>query len=341
VSEVTVIEKFERDYQSYHGIDPSRRREQVKAIEAMAAEAEMPPEECGAEEVKKYLATLSDRGLHVNSIRKHLNMLKPFFNWAWEAGIIDAERLLVVQRIAAPRTSNSHGTPKPYSKKDLERFRAELDRAWPTVEEKFWARWKRGTSPYRRIQPHAMRIQIEAIVALALHCGLRRAEIFKASMDDIHYDNAFIVVRHAKGDQNGDKLREVPHTKTSREAVRAWFELRAILDPDHDKPWLSLAWEGVALRPMRWTRFKGILCTIKQHLAPPGTKITDHWRLHRFRHTAGTEWLRTTRRLEIVQKLLGHATLQQTLGYAKLVRDDLHEAVAKSELEFEEAVGAR
>lgn len=338
---MTAIERFERDYQKYHDISPSRRREQIKAIEKMASLAGKDPGDCGVEEVKSYLAHLGDRGLHVNTIRKELNLVKPFFTWGWEAGVIDADQLLMVQRIAAPRKSTPNAVPKPYSKKELMRFYQELDEAWPKVEAKFWARWKRGTSPFRRVRTHAMRIQIEAISALALHCGLRRQEIFKASLDDIHYDNAFVVVRHAKGDNDGERMREVPHTATSREAVRAWIELRTILGPDHSSPWLSLANKTHALKPMRWTTFKGILSTIKKRIAPTGTKTADHWRLHRLRHTAGTEWLRTTRRLEIVQKLLGHATLQQTLGYAKLVRDDLHEAVAKSEREFEEAVGAR
>lgn len=323
------IKRFEREYQEYHDISASRRREQVKSIRAMASCAGKAVTDCGAEDLRAYLGSLSDRDLHVNTIRKELNLVKPFFTWAWQAKLIDAERVLEVQHVAAPRTSTGHSMPKPYSKKELAQFRAELDAAWPESESKFWARWKRGTSPFRRIQRHAMRIQIEAIVALALHCGLRRQEIFEASLDDIHYDNAFIVVRHAKGDVDGSKLREVPHTQTSREAVKAWIELRTILGPDHDRPWLSLAWESVALRPMRWTRFKGLLLTIGK------------WQLHRFRHTAGTEWLRATRRLELVQKLLGHSSLQQTLAYAKLVRDDLQEAVAKSELQFEEAVGAR
>src|SRR4051794_11359300 len=247
------IMRFEKEYQQYHDISDRRRREQTKSIREMAAIAGKAPEDCGAEDLRKYLGELSDRGLHVNTIRKELNLVKPFFAWGWEAGLVDADRLLMVQRIAAPKKSSANGTPKPYSKKELARFRAELGARWPTVDLKFWARWRRGTSHFRRIQPHAMRVQIEAVVALALHCGLRRSEFFNASLDDIHYDNAYVVVRHAKGDKNGEKMREVPHTRTSREAVKAWIELRTILEPKHDRVWLSLAWEEVATRPMRWT----------------------------------------------------------------------------------------
>jgi integrase len=333
----TTMQRFEREYQEYEGISEGRRREQVKAIEAMGRLAGKAPEECDDQDVRKYLADLGDQGRHVNTIRKELNMIKPFFSWGWQARVMTAEQVLAVQQVGAPRKSTANSTPRPYTKKDLMRFWADFDLAWPKVDPKFWARWKRGTSPFRRIRTEAMRVQIEAIVALALHCGLRRQEIYRAGLDDIHYDNAFIVVRHAKGDNDGDKVREVPHTESSRAAVKAWIELRTILGPTNDSVWLSLANERDALKPMRYTRFKGLMRTI----GDPPPNEPGEWQLHRFRHTAGTEWLRSTRRLEIVQKLLGHATLQQTLGYAKLVRDDLHEAIAKSELEFEEAVGAR
>lgn len=333
----TTIERFERDYQQYEGISPGRRQEQIRAITGMADLAGKAPEDCDDQDVRAFLAHRADEGCHVNTIRKDLNMLRPWFSWGWGAKVIDAERLVAVQQIGAPRQSTGKSKPRPYSKKELALFWREFDEAWPKVDEKFWARFARGTSPFRRIRTHAMRVQLEAIVALALHCGLRRQEIFRASLDDIHYDNAYIVVKHAKGDNDGDKEREVPHTTTSREAVRAWIELRTQLGPTHNSPWLSLANKAHALKPMRYTRFKGLMRTIGH----PAPHQPSQWQLHRFRHTAGTEWLRATRRLEIVQKLLGHSNLQQTLAYAKLVRDDLHEAVAKSEREFEEAVGAR
>lgn len=319
-----MLDRFAREYQEYHRISPGRRTEQLKVIAALGEHASKEPHECDASDLKQYLSGLLDGGLHVNTVRKKLHMLVPFFGWAWEAGLIEADRLMAIQRISDPRGSSSQGLPRPYSRKELDRFRADLAARWPEVDAKWWVRWRRGTSRFKRIQTHTMRIQIEAIVALALYCGLRSHEIFMASLDDIHYDNAYVVVRHGKDASE----REVPHTEASREAVRRWIELRAELAPDHDSPWLSLAWEDVARLPMRWDRYRKLLTTV------------GDWQLHRFRHTAGTEWLRATKRLEIVQKLLGHATLQQTLGYAKIVRDDLHDAIAKAELKFEEQVAA-
>lgn len=320
---MSLLDDFVREYQEYHALSPGRRTDQLRALRRLSERTGKDVTDHTASDIRQHLATMRDEGMHVNTIAKELNLLRPFFRWAYEAGHVNAELALSIQGIEAPR-GNGNGLPRPYSRKELDRFRAQLAKRWPEVEDKWWQRWRRGTSRFKRVQTHVMRIQIEAIVALALNCGLRRREIFDLELDDFHYDNAYVVVQHGKG----DKAREVPHTASSREAVRRWLELRSELNPDHDKPWLCLAWEDIALKPMRWERFQGIIATV------------GDWQLHRFRHTAGTEWLRATKRIEIVSRLLGHANIQQTLGYAEIVRDDLHDAIAKAERQFEDRVAA-
>lgn len=316
------IDRFKREYQDFHQISKARCVETRSLLLELGDHAGTPVHECGGEQVRAFMSHLNDQGYEITTIAKKLSIIKPFFGWCWEIGLLDAEQWMQIQRIGAPRGARAKRLPRPYSKRELQRLRQQLDKRWPLVDEKFWIRWRRGTSHYRRVQPHFMRAQIEAIIALALYCGLRRQEIFKASIEDVHYDNAYVVVRHGKG----DKFREVPHTKSSRAAIQRWLELRTELDPPNDSLWLSLAWEQVARNPMLWGRFKRILRTV------------GPWELHRLRHTCGTEWLRHIKRLEIVSKLLGHANIQQTLGYAEIVRDDLHAEVAKAEAKFEEAV---
>lgn len=325
---MTTLDRFGREYQQYHELSDGRRLEQGKTLRDLEAHAGKPPEECGADEIKSYLASLSESGLHVNTVRKKLNMLKPFYGWAYEARLIDAESFLPIQRIDPPQKSQSHGLPRPYSRKELDRFWADLDAKYPRCDDYFWRRYQRGTSPFRSVRKDAARAQTEAIVALALHCGLRRSEIFNASIDDLHYDNEYVVVRFGKGGRE----RQVPHTATSRAKMKEWIEVRARFKPRTKAVWLSL-W-GTRKKqyagPMPFDTFERFF-----------DNIGDGYELHRFRHTCGTEWLRKIKRVEIVQKLLGHASIQQTLGYAKVVRDDLADAVAKAELEFDVAVGAQ
>lgn len=322
------IDRFAREYQAYHKLSEDRCRAQRNCLLELQDHASKGLAEIDADDIRSFLSDLTERGLHPNTITKRLNMIRPFYGWAYDAKLIDPEMFMDIKRIAAPRGAGD-GLPRPYSKTELERFRKQLVKAFPDTEERYWERWRRGSSPWRRVQPHAFRIEVEAIVALALHCGLRRQEIFNASIDDIHHDNEYVVVRYAKDWENGNgkDYREVPHTSHSREAVRRWLDLRAELAPDHDAVWLSCAWDAVKLHPMLWDRFRKLM-----------SKIGTGWELHRFRHTYGTEMLRSTGRLEIVQRLLGHARIQQTLGYAQLVSDDLSKAVEKAEADFMEAV---
>ena len=47
-------------------------------------------------------------------------------------------------------------------------------------------RWRRGPSPWRRVQSHANRLQIDAFVSLALYGGLRKDEIYRLVSAGVH-----------------------------------------------------------------------------------------------------------------------------------------------------------
>ena len=49
-----------------------------------------------------------------------------------------------------------------------------------------------------------------------------------------------------------------------------------------------------------------------------------HW--HDLRHTFATRWLRDRGPIARLQQVLGHSTITQTMRYAHLVTEDLHEA---------------
>lgn len=324
---MTTSDRFAREYQEYNGITAGRREEQLKVIAALEADAGKPATDCGADEIRAFLASLTEGGNHPNTVRKKLNMLKPFFGWAWAAGLVDAETYMKIQRIEPPAKSSARGLPRPYKRPELDRFYAELDAAYPKLDsDYFWRRFDKGTSRFRRVRKDATRAQFDAIVALALHCGLRRQEIFDCTLDDIHPDNEYVVVREGKG----GKYREVPHTDASRAAVQRWIEVRHRLKPRHKATWLSL-W-GTKKRdwskPMSFYRFEKLMLN-----------LGSGWELHRFRHTCGTEWLRSTGRIELVKKLLGHSNISQTEGYAEVVRDDLARAMTNAQREFGNRVG--
>src|SRR5204862_167682 len=66
---------------------------------------------------------------------------------------------------------------------------ATLDQRYPKLPrgeaEKWLRRYREGRGPYARIRLHASGCQLDAVVALALHLGLRLSEIFRASVNGI------------------------------------------------------------------------------------------------------------------------------------------------------------
>src|SRR5450756_1898208 len=89
------------------------------------------------------------------------------------------------------------GMPQPYNRNELRTLRSTLDERWPKLSPEEADRWLRrvrdGRSPYSRVRVHAIRCQLDAILALALHLGLRRAEIFRQDIRFIHNDNYAVI----------------------------------------------------------------------------------------------------------------------------------------------------
>lgn len=320
------IDRFEREYQSYHSLSQGRRDDQLRALRSLARFAAVDsPVEVTPENYVGWLGFLADSELEPSTVKKYGMCARPFYSWAFGVGLYSAEDLMRVREAEFPKTPPRQ--PRPYSSKEIKRIWAALDKAHPLDDGRWLKRWRKGTSKFKRIEAHANHLQLAAVIRIALDCGLRRQEIYDLSLDDMHYDNAFIVVREGKG----DKFREVPFTKAARAAVRAWIEFRTELAPAHDRPWLSLTRigpEGVWLRAMhfrRWAIYLGDL---------------GDWQLHRLRHTCATSWLRAGMDIEVLCELLGHSNLAQTKQYVELVRVDVQKQVERFEQEFEAQVAA-
>lgn len=330
-----IIARFENEYLAYNNITAERAGQQVKLLREFEDWIDKPLIEAEAGDLQGFAASLVKHGYHVNTVRKKLGMIRPFVTWAYQVNLIDADHYMKLRGVKNPRGSTGNTLPNPYKRTQVLAFWAQLSERLPELPESgpgSWAlrRWLSGKGGWNAtLYRHAMRLQIEAAARLALDMGLRRSEIFRLSVDDLHYDNEYLVVK-GKADPNTGlpKIREVPFTETARRAVFSWLEFRAMMRVKHDRPWLN-CFGSKYDQPMRDRKFHGLL----QELVGPD------WRWHRFRHTCGTSWLRAGMPLEQVQRLLGHATLQQTLGYAEIAKNDLSRAMAKHASGFEQEVG--
>lgn len=321
------LDRFNAEYQNYHGLSKERIRVQLQELRRLCAFAgKDTPQECDAADLRAYLAKLVSDGLHVNSVRAHHGMLSPFFTWGFQSNIVGAEQLMAIKMVKNPKGSTGISEPKPYSPKELAKLWADIAETWPWAEDRWFPRYARGSSRYKRIASTVCRRQFEAIVALALEGGLRRIEMYTSTIENVHYDNTSIIVPQRGERANGkDHYREVPFTTNARQAMHDWLEIRAWLKPKHDKLWIvghANVAHGMELRPMSMESFKYLPIYV------------GGWRYHRLRHTFATNWLRAGMPIEKLQRILGHATISQTLSYAQISRADLEKEVETNEGKF-------
>lgn len=323
-----VLDRFAVEYQAVHDISPDRRTQQLGELRKFAAFAGKPIEQCDAGDFSRYMGHLSTQNLHVNTVTKRVKMIRPFFRFGFNIGIISADTYMRVREVPNPKKASNMGKPRPYTRKEMQQLWRDLHEKFPEVDERFWKRWKKGTSRYKRVAPHVFRIQMTAIIRLALDCGLRREEIFNLTLEDAHPDNAGVAVRKGKGGES----RQVPYTDEARAAVREWIEVRRLMKPKHQKMWLSVL-------PNQPGGEKMVSREASFHSFEFFVRCVGPYHLHRLRHTCATNWLRAEMPLHIVQRLLGHKNIQQTLVYAQLLDADIQAAVERNQYRFEEDSG--
>src|SRR3954470_1892476 len=210
---LTIYERFKRGHHDYNGISAKWAAEQMKILRELETHSGVSIELAEPEAVKDYLAERLDLGDHPNTVRKKRAMIVGFYGWAFDAGVVDAEHLMRMRRVKNPRGSTGVSVPRPYSRPEMRDFWREFDKTWPAEGDGFlhWFWLRKHCNPFRAAS-HGMRLQVRAIVCLALHAGLRASEIYKAPLSDIHYDNEYVVVRFsaAKNKQGRAGAREVP-----------------------------------------------------------------------------------------------------------------------------------
>lgn len=277
--------------------------------------------DASASDLSAFLDDQLAKGLHPNTVRKSRAMVRSFYGWLYERGEISADTLLAIRAIRPPAGSSRRPQPKPYRRGDLSELRLALDDRWPRMAAdeacRYAAKWREGRSPYERIRRHAIGLQLDAVIALALEMGLRRSEIYALDIDAMHPDNAYVVVWGKDGPW-GQTARTVPFTDDARQAVSDWIEFRSLLGAEHDRPWLALHAGPTATEPMKRDSF----C---RHLR---TFVGAGWTLKRLRDTCAVGWINRGLSLEHARELLGLRSIEDTLPYARLITGTLERRLA-------------
>lgn len=323
-----MIDQFLDHQEHYVHVGADRLTQQRRLLEEFAEFLTGPINEATAVQFGDFLAAKS-RDYAPNTVRFYRNLIRPYFWWGWQRGIVEGDTLMAIRSVKSPKGASGQLDPRPYSRAEITQLWVDLDHEFPSVTESRLDRWFNPNTPIRwsRVAPHFQHAQTQAIISLALQMGLRRNEIHRLTLDEMHYDNEFVVVT-SKG-----KTREVPYSEAARLDVQTWIERRTLLTPGHDSPWLTLSpmvEKRYLLAPMSEYGFEHLL-----------TGIGVGYELHRLRHTCATERLRANMPLEALRDLLGHSSLSQTLAYAKIVAKDVGAHLTRSQQGFDRAVGRR
>jgi site-specific recombinase XerD len=320
------VEEFLAHQEHYNGVGRKRVNAVRRYLHSFREHAGCDPHLATPQQFEAWMSWRL-QSVKASCVRHEATGVRSYIRWCWHRDVIDSDRYMRMLDVKPPPSARLQ--PRPYDRRELLAWEQDLVATYPPAKPLIWKRWRNGTSPWRKVWRHCMQIQLRAEVALALDCGLRNVEIHQISIEDMHPDNDFVVVRKGKF----GLYREVPQTDATREDVHAWLELRAELNPPHDSPWMILNPQASAKRFASWPD-------------APGTRswgrrlslVGRGWELHRFRHTCATEWLRAGMELEHVSRLLGHADLQTTLRYAKLVKSDVHRSAERVSAQFTQAV---
>jgi len=146
-------------------------------------------------------------------------------------------------------------------------------------------------------------IRDRAMILVLLRTGMRIGELLQTRASDVHLDERKILIWVGEKNRTG---RVVYLGEDACEAVRAWNQKR-----EAHKPLLFYA-QGRS--SMSYTGARRLLGKYleKANLSHKG------YSLHCLRHTCATELLNAGMRLECLQQLLGHSTVEQTRRYARL-----------------------
>ena len=156
----------------------------------------------------------------------------------------------------------------------------------------------------------ASNLMHRAILMTLYATGMRRAELCQLKVSDIDKERMVIHIRQGKGQRDRDVDLSESLLETLREYWR-WMKPKTYLFPGTVKGWRA----DVPIT--------GKVVWAACHEAAQRAGIQKHVYPHLIRHCYATHWLEAGGDLLVLQKLLGHAKLEDTVKYLHLSRRHL------------------
>jgi integrase/recombinase XerD len=158
-------------------------------------------------------------------------------------------------------------------------------------------------------------VRDRAMILVMLRTGLRIGEVLNLKMTDVQLTERKLLIYEGEKNHIG---RDVSLSADAHDALQKWLFIR--------DPKLENVFYNRRRRPMAYNTARALFI---QYLEKAGLSH-KRYTLHSLRHTFATDLLNAGMRLECLQQLLGHSSLEMTLRYARLSDKTREEAYFKA-----------
>ena len=142
-----------------------------------------------------------------------------------------------------------------------------------------------------------------AMILVLLRTGMRIGELLRTRVRDVLFEDRKITIYEGEKNWTG---RVVYLSEDALEALLAWMRVR---DPEKPVLFYGQGRQSMCYSTARGIFFAGLNMAGLEHKG---------YHLHSLRHTFASELLNAGMRLEVLQQLLGHTSLEVTRRYARL-----------------------
>jgi integrase/recombinase XerD len=245
------------------------------------------------DDLRGFLASLSERGFKASSLARRLSALRQLYRFLYAEGKRADDPAAVLQ---GPKRGRS--VPKVLSIAEVDHLLTQAQQAAEDAAQ----------SPAARLRAARLACLLEVVYAT----GLRVSELVALPAAAARRDQRMLVIRG-----KGGKERLVPLNQAAKRAMAAYLKLRAEAGRAASSKWLfpSFGEQGHLTRQhfARELKALGAACGIS------GERLSPHV----LRHAFASHLLHNGADLRVVQTLLGHADISTTQIYTHVLEERL------------------
>ena len=229
-----------------------------------------------SKQLRDYSLYLRGRGLASNSIKTYLKGIKAFLSWLYQE---DYTEINLSEKLILPKAQRK--TIDVLTEQEVKRLFSVFD-----------------LDNYKELRNCC-------ICALMLDSGLRKSEIVRLKLSDVHIPEGYIIVNG-----KGDKQRIVPLGDNTRKYLVRYISQRPA----------GAIYPALFLTNQNTPITKSVLERMFKTLKTRNDLLTPRIHAHLLRHTFATNYLENGGNIYSLQLILGHTSLEMEKKYVHLTQ---------------------